>query len=130
MSSYNCRSLGPTRYDTVKDLLAKSDFCLIQEHWLYPERFLEVIGSNFEDIECIVDSPMKEYELTQGRPRGGTAILYHSNINAKIERVETDSDRLTAIVATIDAVSILLISVYMPWDEQREGDNSCHYRCC
>ena len=66
---------------------------------------------------------MKEYELTQGRPRGGTAILYHSNINAKIERVETDSDRLTAIVATIDAVSILLISVYMPWDEQREGDN-------
>ena len=81
---------------------------------MYPERFIEIIGSKFVDIECIVDSPMKEHNLTQGRPRGGTAILYHSNINAKIERVETDSNHfLTAIVATIDSVSILLVSVYI-----------------
>ena len=42
-SSYNCRSFGETKYDIVSELLSKSDFCLLQEHWMYPERFLEVV---------------------------------------------------------------------------------------
>ena len=83
-SSYNCRSLGETKYDIVSELLSKSDFCLIQEHWMYPERFLEVVKKEFKDIECIVTSPMNENELTHGRPKEGTAILYNAKINAKI----------------------------------------------
>ena len=51
---------------------------------MYPERFLEVVKKEFKDIECIVTSPMNENELTHGRPKGGTAILYNSKINAKI----------------------------------------------
>ena len=110
-SSYNCRSLGETKYDIVSELLNKTDFCLLQEHWLYPERFLEVIKKEFKGIECIVTSPMNENELKHGRPRGGTAILYNSKINAKIEKIDTECNRLTAVIITIDSMKILLITV-------------------
>ena len=122
-SSYNCRSLGETKYDIVSELLSKSDFCLPQEHWMYPERFLEVVKKEFKDVECIVTSPMNENELTHGRPKGGTAILYNSKIKANIEKLDTGCNRLTAALITIDTTCILLITVYMPWDEQREGEN-------
>ena len=94
LSSYNCRSLGETKYELVSELLANSDFCLLQEHWMYPERFLEVAKKEFKDIQCIVTSPMNENELTHGRPRGGTAILYNSKINAKVEKLDTGCNRL------------------------------------
>ena len=122
-SSYNCRSLGETKYDIVSELLSKSDICLLQEHWMYPERFLEVVNKEFKDIECIVTSPMNENELTHGRPKGGTAILYNSKINAKIEKLDTGCNRLTAATISLGHINILLITVYMPWDEQREGEN-------
>ena len=102
--------------------MSKSDFCLLQEHWMYPERFLEVVKKEFKNIECIVTSPMDANELTHGRPKGGTAILYNSKLNAKIEKLDTGCNRLTAARVTIDDTIILLITVYMPWDEQREGD--------
>ena len=53
---------------------------------MYPERFIEVVKKEFKNIECIVTSPMNENELIHGRPKGGTAILYNSKINAKIEK--------------------------------------------
>ena len=90
---------------------------------MYPERFLEVVKKEFKDIECIVTSPMNETELTHGRPKGGTAILYNSKINAKIEKLDTGCNRLTAAMIKIDSTNILLLTVYMPWDEQREGEN-------
>ena len=104
-------------------MLANSDFCLLQEHWMYPERFLEVAKKEFKDIQCIVTSPMNENELTHGRPRGGTAILYNSKINAKVEKLDTGCNRLTAALITLNTINLLLITVYMPWDEQREGEN-------
>ena len=127
-SSYNCRSLGETKYDIVSELLSRSDFCLLQEHWMYPEIFLEVVKKEFSEIECFVTSPMNENELTHGRPKGGTAILYSSKINAKIERVDTACNRLTAAMIKIDSTVILLITVYIPWDEQREGENLEEFR--
>ena len=90
---------------------------------MYPERFLEVAKKEFKDIQCIVTSPMNENELTQGRPRGGTAILYNSKINAKVEKLDTGCNRLTAALITLNTINLLLITVYMPWDEQREGEN-------
>ena len=90
---------------------------------MYPERFLEVVKKEFKNVECIVTSPMNENELIHGRPKGGTAILYNSKINAKIEKIDTGCNRLTAVMITIDFTHILLITVYMPWDEQREGEN-------
>ena len=107
----------------MSELLSLSDICFLQEHWLYPERFLEVVNQEFKDVECMVTSPMNEGVLTHGRPKGGTAILYKSNTNAKIEKLETDCNRITAATITVDSMNILLITVYMPWDEQREGDN-------
>ena len=100
-----------TKYELVSELLANSDFCLLQEHWMYPERFLEVAKKEFKDIQCIVTSPMNENELTYGRPRGGTAILYNSKINAKVEKLDTGCNRLTAALITLDNINLLLITV-------------------
>ena len=120
-SSYNCKGLGITKYEMLSSLLSKSDFCLVQEHWLYVHEFSSVIKNNFDDIECMVTSPMDESIQCRGRPKGGTAILYHRNINAKIERVHSDCNRLTIATVNIDDFKFCIFSVYMPYDEQRAG---------
>ena len=66
---------------------------------------------------------MNENELIHGRPKGCTAILYNSKINAKVEKIDTGCGRLTAVMVNIDSINILLITVYMPWGKQREGEN-------
>ena len=71
----------------------------------------------------MVTSPMDETTHNRGRPYGGTAILYHSNINAKIERIHTDCKRLTIAAVTINTFKFCIFSVYMPYDEQRVGPN-------
>ena len=71
----------------------------------------------------MVTSPMDETTHNRGRPYGGTAILYHSNIDAKIERIHTDCKRLTIAAVTINTFKFCIFSVYMPYDEQRVGPN-------
>ena len=137
-SSYNCRGLGidrnvndnnvdndedTTKYDTITELLAKSDFCLIQEHWLYVQEFAHMVNTKLNNVAFLANSPMDESEQRMGRPKGGTAILYKSNINAKVVRVHSDCDRLTVASVSVNAFTFLIFSVYMPCDERRAGEN-------
>ena len=134
-TSYNCRGLGinrvyddcvdedVTKYDFISALLSKSDFCLIQEHWLSVEEFSSIVKMKLSNVECIVTSPMDDSEQHMGHRKGGTAILYNSNQDAKVERVQSECDRLTVVSVTINTFEFLLFSVYMPCDEQRAGAN-------
>ena len=90
---------------------------------MYVQEFSHVIKKNFDNIECLVTSPMDETVQRIGRPKGGTAILYRNNINAKIERIHTECDRLTVAAVTINTFKLYLFSVYMPYDERRAGEN-------
>ena len=52
--------------------------------------------------------------IKAGRPYGGVAICYHSNLKCRIEPIHTKSKNICALKISFDQFSILLANVYMP----------------
>ena len=52
--------------------------------------------------------------IKPGRPYGGIAICYHTNLKCKIVPIQTISKSICAVKISIDQFSILLVNVYMP----------------
>ena len=63
-------------------------------------------------------------DVLLGRPYGGCATLWRSNIRAHIEPVNTNSRRICAICMRTDSWSVLFITVGTPYEdgEQRSDD--------
>ena len=58
---------------------------------------------------------MRSDNINIGRPYGGVAIIYRSNINCNVKVIETISNRLLlCYVEYKDYNSIILCNVYMP----------------
>ena len=53
-------------------------------------------------------------EILQGRPKGGVAILYKKSLSCYIKHIKLSHRRTCSISITIDNVSCLILSVYMP----------------
>jgi len=65
-------------------------------------------------------------EILSGRPFGGCAILWPSDIRAHIEPVNTNSRRICAVCMRTDSWSVLFINVYIPYEEVEERlDDFC-----
>ena len=52
--------------------------------------------------------------IKAGRPYGGVAICYHSNIKCKIEPIHTISKSICALKISLNQLCLLLVNVYMP----------------
>ena len=52
-----------------------------------------------------------------GRPFGGCAIVWHRNLALTFNPIVTNSPRICAVKMTSNNISIIVISVYMPTDE-------------
>ena len=76
MISYNIRSFGADKFDTVRELLNICDFLLLQEIWKYEKVFVDIVKRDFPGYECIVKSPNNGDQITKGRLSGGVGILY------------------------------------------------------
>jgi exonuclease III len=55
-----------------------------------------------------------------GRPYGGSAILWRSDLKATVKVIDTNSRRICAIRFVSECLRLVLISVYMPY----EGNDS------
>ena len=62
---------------------------------------------------------MSSNEIMQGRPYGGTAILWRDNLRATVEPVITHCLRLFAVKATINNSCFLLCNAYLPSNPDR-----------
>ena len=69
-TSYNIKGFGADKYETVKDLLDKCDFLLLQETWKYEQSFIDIINNEFPGYDCVVKSSMNEHIPLIGRPSG------------------------------------------------------------
>lgn len=79
------------------------------------------INKNFcFHAQCSVESTV----VLSGRPYGGCAILWRSDISASVEIIPTDSRRICAIKMWNDIRNILFINVYMPYEggDERSDD--------
>ena len=114
--SYNIKSFGADKIDTVRDLLKNCDFLLVQEIWKYDRIFIETVKKEFPGYECIIRSPNNEAKESLGRLSGGVGIIYKNNIDCNVEEIKCVSNRLCALKIVINELDIMLINVYMPCD--------------
>ena len=72
---------------------------------------------NYE-VSFISKSSMNESVIRKGRPYGGNAIIWKSDIKNRIIPVKTFSNRLTCIHVHVDGnTSVVLYNVCMPCDQ-------------
>ena len=113
--TFNCRSVKSILPDMWK-LCDSHDTVLIQEHWRLPFE-LQSLSSIHPDFLAFGTSAVDvSKDILQGRPYGGTGILYHRSLAKFIKVVDTNDSRMTAIKIQTKDGPILLVNVYMPVD--------------
>ena len=126
ITTFNCQGFKDRMYDYVNELFMLSDILLLQETWLY-----KFEHSNFNKIipncQFHAISSMDEAEIQRrGRPFGGCAILWKINLKLKITPVNSTSPRICAVEVNSELIKVLLINVYMPNDNDLNGNNDLY----
>ena len=117
VTSYNCRGLNSSKFNYIRLLLQKTNVLFLQEHWL-SEGQLSKLGDIDEKFLFTAVSGFDNKDILSGRPYGGCAILWRSDMKINVEIIETNSRRICAVKITACQLRMLLINVYMP----HEGD--------
>ena len=86
---------------------------MLQEHWLADEQ-LCVLGDISDLFLYTGVSGFDSVDVLSGRPYGGCAILWRSDLSFVAENIITHSRRVCAIRLTSDIYKLLLFSVYLP----------------
>ena len=121
--TYNCNVFNDKKCLFIRELFQSCDFLLLQEHGQYKSR-LDILSCIDENAVYWGSSAMDESVLLSGRPHGGTAIIWKSNVAYNVIPIQCKSVRLSAVDVIIsDALSLMIINVYMPCDERYYGDN-------
>jgi hypothetical protein len=96
--SFNCRGFNTSKSSYIKSLLNDDNVTIFtfQEQWLASGQLhtLDNIDSDYSSV-CI--SGFGNDEILSGRPYGGCAILWRSNIVATVDTIRADSNRICAI---------------------------------
>lgn len=127
VSSYNCKHFSASKLPFITELYNECTFLLLQEHCLFESRFDEFCSIS-KDISYCGCSAMNENQILTGRPYGGCAILWKSNLDFTITRIECTSKRICGVLVTYNEnISILILNTYMPCDERCAGTNLEEY---
>ena len=59
--------------------------------------------------------------IKPGRPYGGVAICYHTNLKCKVEPINTISKSICALKISIGQLNLLLVNVYMPCSDNTDA---------
>ena len=112
--TYNCQRLKSSIYD-VQALCSSYDLIFILESWLFQYELLVLsrIDSEFEGfgLSAIDDTT----NIVQGMPYGGMAILIRKKYCSMVQFHTNQFSRLLEVELTCNNVSMLFISVYMPY---------------
>jgi len=94
----------------------------LQEHWLADAQ-LSILGSISSNVSHIGVSGFDNVDVLSGRPYGGCAILWHTSLAGVVCPIHIDSRRVCAARLTLVSVRLLLINVYMPYED---GDDKTY----
>jgi hypothetical protein len=121
IGSYNCRGFNRSKIDFMHQLLSTVDILFLQEHWLIENQF-NVFNDIDKDFSFSAVCGMDNRHILQGRPYGGCAIFWRSNLNGKITTLDSNSRRLCAIKYQTPTLKFLLINVYLPYECNENSD--------
>ena len=120
ITSFNCSGFKPRNYGYLSDIFDKCEILLLQETWLYnfeTNIFNNILpGCQFHAVSAMDESNIARV----GRPYGGCAIIWKSNLALSITPIDTLSDRICAVLVKSDNLNIVVCNVYMPGD-----NNTC-----
>ena len=105
----------------IKCILHQADVMLIQEHWLLHNK-LHLLQNISDDYLLYAKSGIDDSNLLLGQPYGGCAIYIKKNIKCTVTDIDTDSNRLCAILADFASYKILIICAYMPCESTHISD--------
>jgi hypothetical protein len=84
--SYNCRGFNSVKSGFLNSLLLRCDILFIQEHWLSDKQLSDLNQINTQFL-CHAVCGFDNSDILSGRPYGGCAILWRSDLRARIEPV-------------------------------------------
>jgi exonuclease III len=101
-------------------MLSKVSVLFLQEVWLSDGQMQEL--ANIDNHFLFNGrSGFDDSEVLTGRPYGGVAILWRSDLAAKIAVIDTNSKRVCAVRMESDNFKLLFINVYMPYEHGRNN---------
>jgi exonuclease III len=118
--SYNCRGFNTGKTDFIKHILTTVDVLFLQEHWL-SDCQLSLLAGIDTNFLCTGVSGFDSSVILPGRPYGGCAIFWRSDISFNVSVVKTDSRRLCAIRLFNNDIKLLLVNVYMPYESDENS---------
>ena len=91
--------------------MSECNFLLLQEHWLSDSQ-LSVLGNIDNSILYNGVSGFGNDSILSGRPYGGCAILWHSDLYVKIQPIDIDSRRICAVSVSSENWKLVIVNVY------------------
>ena len=127
IASYNCKNFNGIHSDLkrlfIQNLFKNCDFVLLQEHWLFDTQFCvfdDVLPG--KSVSYVSKSSMNAAVQHTGRPHGGCAILWKTDMQFHVEGIDTMSSRLTACKVSMSGdVNFVIFNVYMPCENRNEN---------
>ena len=96
VASFNCRGYNIIKRKYIRSVLSKVSVLFLQEVWLSDGQMQEL--ANIDDhFLFTVRSGFDNSEVLTGRPYGGVAILWRSDLAASITVIDTNSKRVCAV---------------------------------
>ena len=122
ISSYNCHGFNKLKANYIASLLLKCTFLPLQELWLSDEQ-LDCLSGVSPDTAYTGIAGFDKSDVLAGRPYGGCAILWHSNLKARVSLLTVNSRRVCAVRISLDSdsVKILIVNVYIPYEDGDEN---------
>jgi hypothetical protein len=117
--SYNCRGFNTLKSLYIKSLLAKCSVLFLQEHWLSHDQLLELDALDINFLSTGI-SGFDNSDILLGRPFGGCAILWRSDLTFNTQIIPTDSSRICAVRMSNDVLKLLFVNVYLPYESNDE----------
>ena len=109
VASYNCRCFNNLKSSYIEHLLSSASILFIQEHWLSVEQL--TVFSQFRDFQYVGVSGFDSSTFLPGRPYGGVAILWRSDLMAHASVLSVSSKRICCLRLVLDTYRLL--SMYM-----------------
>ena len=122
VTSFNCTGFKFRNYDYLKELFRKCDILLIQETWLHKFQHSQ-IENVLDGCQYHAMSAMDESDVGRvGRPYGGCAVVWHRDLALSLHPIATRSPRICAVSTNSGTSKILIVSVYMPTDDNTDSN--------
>lgn len=115
LGSYNCRGYNESKKEFVRHILSKVNILFLQEHWLSDSQSASLVNID-SGVLCTAVSGFDNSEILSGRPYGGCAIFWRSGLKLNVSVLKTDSRRVCAVRMSSDKIKLLLVNVYMPYE--------------